>query len=144
VIRTGALLVVSSIACGARSELDCDVEPCLSAAAIAAERCHDRGDAAPSCTGSGLIDTLADDCIDDGGDTDSDDSLEIYCVDGTARFCLSHEVCPWRAGTAAVDDTCSASGLSASYMANTHPGCDGFLGYDVFCCFADGSVGLHR
>jgi hypothetical protein len=48
------------------------------------------------CTGSGLVATVPDDCMDDGGVNGVGDTLEVYCVHKVARFCLSGEDCPWR------------------------------------------------
>ena len=51
---------------------------------------------ASSCTGTGLIETIEDNCIDDGGTSGADDTLEIYCKKNIPRFCLSKENCDWR------------------------------------------------
>jgi hypothetical protein len=50
----------------------------------------------PNCLGSGLIYTISDECIDDWGTSAGGDNLEIYCVNGIPRFCLSNENCKWR------------------------------------------------
>ena len=84
-------------------------------------------------------------CIDDGGSSEGDDSLEVYCVNDIARFCLSHEACPWRDGGTTSDEvTCSTSGLSGSYMANMIGGCVGGEGSDIYCCSAEGRIGLAK
>jgi hypothetical protein len=66
-----------------------------------------------ACTGSGLVATIPDACMDDGGSTGVGDSLEVYCFHDKARFCLSGEACPWRAHLPASDDgrTCSHAGI---------------------------------
>lgn len=48
------------------------------------------------CEGIGKIDTIPDQCIDDGGANGGSDNLEIYCYNNLIRFCLSNESCPWR------------------------------------------------
>lgn len=76
------------------------------------------------CSGQGLIQTIHDGCMSDYGTTKSGDSLEIYCFGGAKRFCLSHELCPWRkqptAACSALYElaTCSVSGLSGQNMAD--------------------------
>ncbi len=88
------------------------------------------------CEGNGLVWAKLDDpCIDDGGGNGADDILEIYCQNGIARFCLSHEACPWRGGGTTSDDiTCSRAGLGSDYLASVHPGCQGWEGHDLYCC----------
>lgn len=78
------------------------------------------------CLGSGLVEVLPDSCVHDYGQSGSGDSLEIYCIHGSMRFCLSRELCPWRSGSAAscasnfALGTCSMGGLwSGSVMART-------------------------
>ena len=46
------------------------------------------------CDGTGLVATIPDECMDDGGANAINVNLEIYCFKGTARFCLSGESCP--------------------------------------------------
>src|SRR5215475_12185256 len=90
---------------------------------------------APPCEGTGQIWVSTNECIDDGGSAAQDDLLEVYCVNNIARFCLSHEACPWRNGAVTSDEvTCSTSGLSGNYMANTIGGCHGWEGNDIYCC----------
>jgi hypothetical protein len=98
---------------------------------------------APSCEGTGRIWSSTDECIDDGASNGTGDLLEVYCVDNLARFCLSHEDCPWRdGGNTAGELSCSASGLSSSYMANMINGCPGWQGHDLYCCSTQGRIGF--
>jgi hypothetical protein len=98
-------------------------------------------DEGPDCTGQGLIAVIDDPCIADGGTSDKDDALEIYCVNGSARFCLSKEACPWRDGQPTSDAvSCSTSGLASSWMATVLEGCAGWQGHEQFCCSADGKI----
>jgi hypothetical protein len=93
------------------------------------ERVHHVADsAALKCTGTGRIATIPDECMDDGGAGAAGDSLEVYCVNHLARFCLSGEACPWRDGAPATDDgaTCSRSGLDDPSAERDQYG-DGFL-----------------
>ena len=103
-----------------------------------------------ACTGSGSIAVIADECMDDGGKNAVGDALEVYCVDGTARFCLSGEACPWRNGTPAHDDgaTCSRAGLGApaqeadlgpDFMAHVGD-CTGWQGHEWYFCDADAQI----
>jgi WD40 repeat protein len=73
-----------------------------------------------SCSGTGRIHVVPDECIGDGGYSAGGDSLEVYCFNGTARFCLSGESCPWRGSLPSTDNgqTCSRAGLRSDYMAN--------------------------
>lgn len=48
------------------------------------------------CSGSGLVGCLPDRDIGDGGANAMGDCLEVYCLDGQTRVCLSGEKCPWR------------------------------------------------
>jgi hypothetical protein len=67
----------------------------------------------------------------------------VYCVDNLARFCLSHEDCTWREGGTAADAvSCSASGLSSSYMAHMIKGCAGWQGHELYCCLPGGRIGF--
>jgi|GEM_PF-2414015 len=93
-----------------------------------------------SCTGSGLIHTIPDNCMSDGGGSAAGDSLGVYCFNGVARFCLSGESCPWRSGNPAVDDgtTCSRSGLSSDYMAIAT--CSQFRGHDDYNCDSSSQI----
>lgn len=131
-MRSAPLALTIALACGARSELPCP--DCASPTADPGE--------APRCQGTGQIWTsLEDDCIDDGGSSGAGDVLEVYCVDDVARFCLSHEDCPWRDGTiVAPDVTCSTAGLESTYMANTINGCAGFEQRDLYCCSPEGHI----
>lgn len=49
-----------------------------------------------SCAGNGFIGSICDDMISDGGDSGSNDDIEVYCIDRITRICLTHELCPWR------------------------------------------------
>ncbi len=104
-----------------------------------------------SCTGSGPIFFYGDGEVDDGGSTRNGDGLEVFCFNGIARFCLTNETCPWRAGPPAVDDgrSCSSAGLSATprfgypyfmaFLTETYLRVDGTL-VDLFYCPLDGRV----
>ena len=144
--RALGLVLALVAACGARTDLPCFDEPCPTPEEeeqARAAACEVAQWEAPACTGSGLIATLEDGCIDDGGSTEGGDVLEIFCVAGLARFCLSHESCPWRSGGSTDDElTCSRGGLEADFMARTIHGCAGWEGHDLFCCSADGRIGL--
>ena len=78
-----------------------------------------------TCSGNGRILTVNKKCMHDYGTSGSDDNLEIYCYRGAKRFCLSHELCPWRShrsnSCAAMFElaTCSVSGLNGVSMART-------------------------
>ena len=98
---------------------------------------------AGACSGSGLIATVPDDCMDDGGGTGIDDALEVYCFDAVPRFCLSGEACPWRDGGGSSDDraTCSRAGLDAGgelFMA--HAWCNQWQGHEWYVCGDDGQI----
>jgi hypothetical protein len=72
-----------------------------------------------ACTGSGLIHTISDGCMDDGGGSSGGDKLEVYCFEEIARFCLSGESCHWSTLPSTDDGTtCDGSGLSSDYMAD--------------------------
>ncbi|MDH3629376.1 MAG: hypothetical protein OEV00_06370 [Acidobacteriota bacterium] len=95
------------------------------------------------CEGDGLINVIADQCMHDGGESASGDSLEVYCYHGTARFCLSGEECPWRGEPAGViDETCSRAGLDDEWMATAQ--CDGWNGYHDFACSESGQIRLQK
>ena len=78
-----------------------------------------------TCSSNGRILTVNNKCMHDYGTSGSDDELEIYCYGGAKRFCLSHELCPWRLhrsnSCAAMFElaTCSVSGLNGLSMATT-------------------------
>jgi hypothetical protein len=102
-----------------------------------------------ACDGSGRIDTIPDDCMDDGGASSAGDSMEIYCFKGVTRFCLSGESCPWRNHTPRTDDgrTCSHAGLGVDgsgnadehdYMANAW--CNKWHGRERYECSPDGQI----
>jgi hypothetical protein len=96
-----------------------------------------------ACAGSGLVATIADECMDDGGANAIGDSLEVYCFKGTARFCLSGEACPWRGHNPKRDDgtTCSHAGLSGDgvdFM--THAWCSQWQGHDWYACSSAGQI----
>jgi len=86
------------------------------------------------CTGTGQIATIGNTCLNDFGSTSSSDSMEIYCCNGIARFCLSGEACPWRAGCGATTTTatCSRSGLSSDLMATAT--CQLWHGQTTYSC----------
>jgi hypothetical protein len=92
-----------------------------------------------ACTGSGLIHTISDGCMDDGGGSSGGDSLQVYCVNGIARFCLSGEACAWRSSPSFDDGTtCERSGLGSDYMASA--GCELWNGYTRYACTASEGV----
>lgn len=99
-------------------------------------------DPAIACTGTGLIwQSVGDKCIDDGGQSDEDDDLQIYCVNNIARYCLSKEACPWRSGQPTSDAvTCSRAGLAGTYLASPRQACGVFQGHNRFCCSAAGQI----
>jgi len=113
----------------------------LSAREIAADfECHgwperDRG---LDCVGEGLVHTVPDACMDDGGTSGIGDALEVYCCDGTSRFCLSGEACPWRAGYTDDFATCSRAGLATDYLASTS--CSEWKGHRDYYCGPDGQI----
>jgi hypothetical protein len=130
------------LACGARTEIEGAAEARNKESPERA--CNEEGvftDEPPPCEGSGLIFTVTDECIDDGGSASGDDSLEVYCIHNIARFCLSNEQCLWRGGTTSEDPrTCSRSGLKTDYMANTRKGCAGFDNHEWYCCSSEGRI----
>jgi hypothetical protein len=87
-----------------------------------------------TCSGVGLIGSISDGCLDDGGGTSGSDNLEVYCFEGITRFCLSGESCQWRNGFPSTDDgtTCESSGLTSDYMANAL--CGDWNGHTDFHC----------
>ncbi len=91
-----------------------------------------------SCSGEGLIFVVPDGCMDDGGGSDAGDSLEIYCCDGIARFCLSWEDCPWRDGCIDTPKTCSRSGLYSDWMATTF--CNKWNNITEYYCSVDEQI----
>jgi hypothetical protein len=104
---------------------------------------------AASCSGSGRIGTIPDECMDDGGANGVGDSLEIYCFKGVPRFCLSGEKCPWRDRSPSSDDgaTCSHAGLGIDgsgeaqdhdFMA--HAWCNQWQGHETYDCSPDGQI----
>lgn len=96
-----------------------------------------------TCTGTGKIFVIPNECIDDGGINAIDDSLEIYCVCNRARFCLSGETCPWRNVTKSIVDdgrTCSRAGLTSSFMANAW--CKLWNNRKKYNCCYDGFLGF--
>lgn len=85
----------------------------------------------PTCWGSGFFGCLTTGQLAATGGLNGEGSaLELYCVGGRTRLCLTHEYCPWRQGppfspedypngfqeSSAVPDTmsCSPSGLAIS------------------------------
>ena len=101
-----------------------------------------------ACTGTGRVLVLGDRDIDDGGFSSGGDGLEFYCINGSFRFCLTGEACPWRAGAPAVDNgqSCSSAGLRGSsyFMAYFITGyfTVGGLRYDEWYCPPTGRVRL--
>ena len=91
-----------------------------------------------SCSGNGLIHTISDGCIDDGGGSAGGDALQVFCCYGIARFCLSGESCPWRNGCVQTNATCSHAGLGSDYMANAW--CSYWNGYANYYCKSNGQV----
>ena len=92
-----------------------------------------------ACTGTGMVYEISNDCLVDYGTTAGGDSLQVYCVDGIARFCLSREACPWRAGTtttAAV--TCTRSGLASDAIGTAS--CQQWRGHNNYSCDLSGRV----
>jgi hypothetical protein len=85
-----------------------------------------------SCTGDGLVHTIADPCMSDSGSTAIDDALEIYCCGGVVRLCLSREDCPWRDACVVETASCSTAGLVSELMAEAH--CDLFEGNTQYWC----------
>ncbi|MEI8249149.1 MAG: hypothetical protein WCG07_01485, partial [Candidatus Taylorbacteria bacterium] len=106
--------------------------------------------AAPSteCTGSGLVHVIPDAEMNDNGRSGGNDSMEIYCRNGVARWCLSGESCPWRSNIASADSkVCSASGLNTgnhdpsntSMILMTSAWGDLWQPYTVYYCSTDGT-----
>jgi hypothetical protein len=101
-----------------------------------------------ACMGNGLVLLLGDRDIDDGGSTRNGDGLEFYCFNGTFRFCLTNEACPWRAGPPAVDNgqSCSSAGLASPsyFMAYYTTGyfVVGGVRYDEWYCPTNGRLRL--
>ncbi|MDP3216541.1 MAG: hypothetical protein Q8S73_20700, partial [Deltaproteobacteria bacterium] len=92
-----------------------------------------------ACTGAGLIQTIPDGCVNDGGGSAGGDSLQVYCSGGIARFCLSGEQCPWRSGlTTAPTVTCSRSGLASDFMARVS--CSPWNGRTNYSCDSAGRI----
>ncbi len=87
-----------------------------------------------ACSGAGLIHVIPDECMNDGGGSGVGDSLEVYCFNHVARFCLSGEYCQWRSGFPSTDDgtTCERSGLGSDYMANAW--CEYWNGHANYYC----------
>ncbi|HTJ42765.1 MAG TPA: hypothetical protein VL463_11765 [Kofleriaceae bacterium] len=108
------------------------------------------GDDDLACDGDGSIATIPDECMDDGGRNGVGDALEIYCVNGITRFCLSGESCKWRSGAPAHDDgtTCSRAGLGTAtpesdqygldFMA--HATCSEYQQHEWYYCDADAQM----
>jgi hypothetical protein len=101
-----------------------------------------------ACTGNGRLQVLGDRDIDDGGFSSGGDGLEFYCFNGSFRFCLTGEACPWRAGPPATDDgmSCSTAGLRgpAYFMAYFTTGylVIGGVQYDEWYCPPTGRLRL--
>ncbi len=92
-----------------------------------------------ACSGSGLVHTVPDGCMDDGGGSSGGDSLYVFCIDGIARFCLSGESCKFNP-TPSSDDgtTCDRSGLGSDYMANGW--CTLWNGHGNYYCDSSGQI----
>ena len=106
-----------------------------------------------ACTGSGRTILFGDADVDDGGSSSRNDGLEVFCINGSARFCLTGEACPWRAGTPAVDDgrSCSSAGLDPrnprgayfmAYLTRTYLNVGGYQ-LDLFYCPPSGRIVLN-
>jgi hypothetical protein len=99
-----------------------------------------------NCTGFGRIANVPDRCIDDAGWSGNGDSLEIYCYEGQARFCLSQEVCPWRSSSTTTiltgdkEKTCSRAGLRGDFMARAW--CSKWRNYSSYLCCEGGYIAL--
>lgn len=108
--------------------------------------CKDPYDIRPElrCSGNGLIFNVPDGCLDDGGKSSQGDSLQVYCCNEMARFCLSGEACQWRGGCPSIDadnhQTCSRSGLGLfnDWMATAK--CNFYNGLQMFYCNEKGDV----
>jgi len=90
------------------------------------------------CTGTGLVHRIQNTCMSDFGTSGSSDTLEVYCCDGAARFCLSGEACPWRAGCITSVATCSRAGLPTDLMATAT--CQTWEGQTSYSCGVDEQV----
>lgn len=138
-------LLLAGLHCGAKTTLPCRDDGVAGGSAYECTGCEAPATAPspPSCEGTGLVFRAPDACVDDGGQTQADDELQVYCSEGIARFCLSHEQCPWRDGTATSGDgrTCSRAGLRSAFFAAVRGGCDGFQGHRRWCCTRDGRIG---
>lgn len=135
----------AGLQCGAKTSLPCTDDATAGGSPYDCAGCEAPAvpQAPPACEGTGLVFRAPDSCIDDGGRTEADDDLEVYCWEGIARFCLSHEDCPWRDGSVAPGDprTCSTSGLRATFFAAVRGGCDAFQGHRRLCCSEGGRIG---
>jgi len=142
------LAVTLALGCGTRTDLPCAIDALPGRGDgidYECDACEGAREEPLSCQGAALIWTSPDDCIDDGGSSGVGDLLEVYCVDAIARFCLSHEDCPWRTAPASTGAaTCSTSGLESTFMATMIRGCDGFQGYDDYCCSPEGRIGVSK
>lgn len=103
-----------------------------------------------ACTGNGRVQVLGDRDIEDGGFSSGGDGLEFYCFNGSFRFCLTGEACPWRAGPPATDNgmSCSTAGLRGPsyFMAYFLSGylVIGGVEYDDWYCPPTGRLRLVR
>jgi len=109
---------------------DCADHPCCADAACSG--------GAFCCTGTGLVHTIGNTCMTDFGTSGSGDSLQVYCCDGIARFCLSGEACPWRTGCIVTEDTCSRAGLPDDRMATAT--CQKWRIQSAYNCGVDGRI----
>jgi hypothetical protein len=69
----------------------------------------------------GIDGSIPDPFINDNGDSGVGDNLEFFCRGGMYRFCLSHEVCPWRGNTVftgTLDQTCATYPVRISQTPN--------------------------
>lgn len=113
----------------------------LSSQEIAADfECHrpQPSDLGLACAGEGLVQTVPDECLDDGGNSGISDALEVYCCGGTSRFCLTGEACPWRTGCTNDVATCSRAGLATDYLASAW--CSEWNGHRDYYCGQDGQI----
>jgi hypothetical protein len=96
---------------------------------------------ARTCVGSGLVQLIPDDCVGDGGLSVGGDSIEVYCVNGISRFCLSGEGCPWRNALIDTPETCSRAGLDPAHPTFLAEAiCQQWKGIRNYECDANGRV----
>ncbi len=105
------------------------------------------------CQGSGLVWVIPNSQMNDNGSSAANDSMEIYCRNGVARWCLSGEQCPWRSNIASDDSqVCSPSGLGTGSYYPGNPNMllmtsawgDLWQPYTVYYCSKDGTQKVGR